>query len=156
MSAERRGRAWLIGAAVALVAVAVVSGLVRWSGQPPEGPVSVPWDHAACSECGMLVSEPAFAAQLHQQDGHVHFFDDPGCLLRYEAREAPAVHARWFHHVREDRWLRGEAVSFEELEPTPMGWGLGAVEVGEGGGVSFEEARQRVRRIDRGRDEGKR
>ncbi len=156
MSTERPVRVLLVGGAAALLAAGVVAGLVRWSGQPPEGPVPVPWDHAACSECGMLVSEPAFAAQLHTRDNRIHFFDDPGCLLRYEAREALPVHARWFHHSREDRWLPGDAVSFAEVTPTPMGWGLGAVDAGEPRALSLDEARDRVRSLDRGRGEARR
>ena len=153
MKAEHRGRGLLLAFATALVAIGIVSVLVHESGRPPEGPVPVPWDHAVCSECGMLVSEPAFAAQLHTRDGQVHFFDDPGCLLRYETQEAPPVHARWFHHQREARWLPGEAVSFGEVSPTPMGWGLGALDAGESDALTLEEARSRVRSRATRRDE---
>jgi copper chaperone NosL len=110
--------------------------------RPPAGPVPVAWDRTPCARCHMLVGEPAFAAQLQTRDGEVLDFDDPGCLLLYEHEYRPEVHARWFHHLEEDRWLNGTEAVFVEAGPTPMGYGLGVVAVGEG--LSLEEARARV------------
>lgn len=156
MRAETRRR---IGHLVAALAVAAgvaggVAVLVARSGTPPEGPVEVAWDRHACARCGMLVSEPSFAAQLHTADGAVHYFDDPGCLLLWRAAHDPEVHATWFHHVDEERWLSGAAVGFVEASPTPMGYGLGAVEAGRSGALSPAEALERARRRDRRGREG--
>ena len=155
MASERRLRRALLAAAAALGVVAAVAALVRWSGRPPEGPVPVAWDRVACAECNMLVSEPAFAAQLHTHDA-VHHFDDPGCLFRFEDREGPQVRARWFHHLREERWIPGDAVAFVPTEPTPMGYGLGAVTEGNGAALSPEAAREHARARDRARMEAPR
>jgi hypothetical protein len=92
----------------------------------------------------MLIGEAAFAAQLQAQDGQVFDFDDPGCLLRFEAEREPAVHARWFHHLREERWLSGDEAAFVDVKPTPMGYGLGAVEAGTPGALPLDAARRRV------------
>jgi hypothetical protein len=92
----------------------------------------------------MLISDPAFAAQLHTEDGLVVSFDDPGCLLSYQGAREPRVRALWFHHVREDRWLPGSAVGFERAERTPMDFGLGAVDAGAPGALSLEQARAEV------------
>jgi len=85
------------------------------------------WDRVACARCHMLVSDPAFAAQLHTPAGEVLFFDDPGCLLLQRA-EAPDPEARaFFHDSRGARWLSEAEVGFVPVDETPMGHGLAAV-----------------------------
>lgn len=136
---------WL-GAAGAL-AVAVAAAVLV-SGRPPEGPVAVDWDGARCARCGMLVSEPSFAGQLHLEDGSVQHFDDPGCLLlQRQDLDASEIHAAWLHHVEEERWIRLERSAFVPVSHSPMGYGLGAVEAGsEPGALSPEEALARLSR----------
>ena len=111
---------------------------------PPEGPQPIVWDREPCAHCRMLIGDPAFAAQLHTADGEVESFDDPGCLFARIAAREPAVHALWFHHVSEPQWLPAERVAFARVDPTPMGFGIGAVEAGTPGALSLEEARARV------------
>lgn len=112
----------------------------------PAGAVDPVWDREACAHCRMHVSEPGFAAQLHTPDGEVLFFDDPGCLFAY-LDEHPALHPThmWFHHVREPRWIPADRVRFVRVSPTPMGYGLGAVDRPEPGSLTLEQARERVR-----------
>jgi copper chaperone NosL len=133
----RDPRRALARALVALAAALAACG-------PPEGPQPIVWDREPCAHCRMLISDPAFAAQLHTTDGAVESFDDPGCLFARLAARRPAVHALWFHHVREDRWLRADAVAFERVDPTPMDFGLGAVDAGTPGALSLEQAQARV------------
>lgn len=121
----------LLGLGIGAVAVAaLVVFLVVFASAPPGGAVEPVWDRTSCAWCKMHVGEPAFAAQLHTVEGDVLFFDDPGCLFELEAERRPDVHARFFHHLREDRWLAGDAVAFVPVEQSPMGYGLGAVEKG--------------------------
>jgi copper chaperone NosL len=111
----------------------------------PEGPQPIAWDREPCAHCRMLIGDPAFAAQLQLADGAVESFDDPGCLLaRLDARPA-AVHALWFHHLREERWLPGDGVAFVRVAQTPMDSGLGAVDVGTQGAIPLEAARTELR-----------
>lgn len=150
MSRRSQGRpgpgAWIgVGAGV-LAVVAVVIAVVMLQ-RLPDGPVPIAWDQEACAHCHMHVGDPHFAAQLQLADGRVLNFDDPGCALHYLARVRPEeVHALWFHALRDDRWLRRAEVAFVEVNPTPMGWGLGAVPAGTPGALSFDEARQRLER----------
>jgi len=119
-------------ASLALAASLLVAGLAA-CGEGGDGPVPVAWDRQACARCRMLVSDPHYAAQLHAAGGTVYHFDDPGCLLLHRA-EHPEIEVRatWYHHVREDRWVKGERVAFVPVdEPTPMAYGLGAVERSE-------------------------
>jgi hypothetical protein len=133
-------RKWLAPVVGVLVAAGGLGAALSWTERLPEGPVEVLWDREACAHCRMHVGEPAFAAQLQLKDGRVLHFDDPGCLLRYEADTHPDVHAVWFHHSRTDAWLPRDRTAFMPVSPTPMGYGLGAVEVGAPGAVSMAQA----------------
>jgi copper chaperone NosL len=112
---------------------------------PGEGPELIAWDREPCAHCRMLISDPAFAAQLQTRDGVVASFDDPGCLLAALPAYAE-VRALWFHHGAEERWLPGEGVGFVPVPRSPMGYGLAAVAAGAPGALSLEEARARVAR----------
>jgi copper chaperone NosL len=122
VATERRSARWLF----ALAGAALLFGLWRLAA-PPRGPVEPAWDRVACARCHMLLSDPAFAAQLHLPNGEVRFFDDPGCLLLYRA-DAPEPQAKaWFHDSRSERWLSDAEVGFVRVDETPMGHGLAAV-----------------------------
>jgi hypothetical protein len=97
----------------------------------------------------MTVGDPHFAAQLQTQEGQVLNFDDPGCLLRYLAAERPRVHALYFHHLTQDRWLAGSQVGFVPVPHSPMGYRLGAVEAKQAGALGLEAAQSRL--ADQGR-----
>src|SRR5262245_64913286 len=108
-------------------------------GPPAQGPAPIAWDEEACAHCRMLISDPAFAAQLRAEDGSVESFDDPGCLLAQLGERHPRE--VWFHHLREERWIAGDRVAFELVPQTPMGYGLGAVDTGSVGALDLEAAR---------------
>lgn len=128
------------------VVVAVIGGAVTWSvfasGKLPDGPATIVFDKAACVACGMHVGEPAFAAQVTTKDGRVHAFDDPGCLFLWLDEQKPEVHSMFFRHHREDRWLSSSAVAFVPVTPTPMGFGLAAVDDDSAGAIGLEAARR--------------
>ena len=111
---------------------------------PAEGPQPIVYDREPCAHCRMLISEPRFAAQLQTETGEILNFDDPGCLLASLAKRSPPVHALWFHHASEDRWLDADRVAFAPTERTPMGYGLGAVDAGSPGALSLADAQARV------------
>jgi hypothetical protein len=153
MAAERPGR-WLLGAGAALLVAAGLFAALRWAQAPPEGPAPVAYDRASCTRCRMLIGEPAFAAQIQWSSGDVSLFDDPGCLLLYLDEHPGEVRALWFHHVREDRWIPGDRVAFAPASPTPMGYGLGAVDAGTPGALSRAEALARAREREASRQGG--
>ncbi|MCC6672045.1 MAG: hypothetical protein IT458_13365 [Planctomycetes bacterium] len=124
----------LVGAGVA-AAVGIAAFL---SEQPPAGPVTPVFDKQACVFCKMHVGEPRFAAQLQTRGGDVHFYDDPGCLAEHLAAERLDVHAIYFRHLHEDRWVILDKAGFVPITPTPMGFGYGAVDAGAPGAIPFE------------------
>lgn len=106
-------------------------------------PAPIAYDREPCAHCRMLISDPAYAAQLETADGEVASFDDPGCLLAALVAH-PNPRVLWFHHTREERWLAGDEVGFVRVAHTPMGYGLAAVGADEPGALSLEEARALV------------
>lgn len=122
----------------------VLVALLACGRKVPDGPEPVAWDHQACAHCRMLVGEPAYAAQLITTDGDVAYFDDPGCLIHYEADRSPRVHRRWFHDSTSQRWLGADEVGFVTGATTPMGYGLAAVPRSTPGAIALDEARRRL------------
>lgn len=119
--------------AVATFVASLVVGfvvIVRGGSQLPDEIQPIEWNRQACAHCGMLVGEPAYAAELITDDGEVAAFDDPGCALRYLDERAPRIHRMWFHHHTEDKWIPIGRARFITGQKTPMGSGLGAVEDG--------------------------
>jgi len=110
----------------------------------PTAPMPIVWEKEACAHCHMHIGEPRFAAQLQTREGEIFNFDDPGCLLRFSAEKPRNVHAMYFHHQTEDRWLRFQETGFVSVEPTPMGYNLGAVPAGTPGALSYADAQRRV------------
>lgn len=129
------------------VVIAVVGGAIAFSvaasAKLSDGPFDVIWDKAACSACGMHVGEPPFAAQLTTKSGDTHAFDDPGCLFLFVAEQRPEVHSAFFRHHKEDRWIAERNVAFVPVQPTPMGFDIGAVDAGTPGAIDVDDARRK-------------
>ena len=131
-----------------LLATAAITAFVRRSQALPSAPRAIIWDRESCQQCRMAISDPHFAAQLQEADGNILDFDDPGCLIAYAAAHhldlgSREVHAVYFHHHREDRWLTLEQAGFAPA-PSPMGHGLGAVERGAPASISYGQAAQQL------------
>lgn len=132
------GKLVALGLVAALVAVVVA--VVRSGSTIPEDVQPISWSHDACAHCGMLVGDPAHAAQLITEDGDVLVFDDPGCALRYVDEHSPRIHRWWFHHGTGERWIPADATGFLTGGTTPMGLGLSAVERDTAGSIDLAAA----------------
>lgn len=130
----------LSGAAMATVAL-----LLFFGERLAEGPAPITWNKEACAQCRMHIGDKAFAAQLQLTTGEVRSFDDPGCAFHSLAQTQPAdLHAVYFRHMTEDRWLSSAEVRFIPAESTPMGYGFGAVAEGAQGSLSLAEVMAKV------------
>jgi len=118
-----------------------------------DGPPQIVVDRTACAHCGMLVSEPAFAAAYRAPEAKARVFDDIGCLLEAIRTESDPHRLRfWFHDVRDGRWIDGDEAIFvraAELR-TPMGGGLTAYD--DAVGAERAATRHRGRVVGRLRD----
>lgn len=134
-----------LGVALAALAAAGFTWLLVRAQALPQGVVPIAWDKEACAHCRMHVGERGFAAQLQLEDGQVLNFDDPGCLFSWLAAGPVKVHATFFHHHTEERWLPLERTGFIAVLPTPMGFGLAAVDASAPGALTAEQAQAKVR-----------
>jgi hypothetical protein len=143
---ERARKLLLIASSLLLIAGAAAAIVWLLAPAPARGgPVPVIWDKTACAHCRMHIGEPAFAAQLQTADGRVLDFDDPGCLFLLLDAEQPQITEIYFHHSEQDGWLSRQEVGFVRHTPTPMGFGLAAVERTRAGALGFEQAAEHVR-----------
>ena len=114
-------------------------------GTRADGPPEIHVDRTACSHCGMLISEPVYAAAYRAPDSDPRVFDDIRCLLEAARKEPRAGTLRfWFRDAASalpqggslaatgrprgeggEEWIPGDAafVSSPTLR-TPMGGGL--------------------------------
>ena len=91
-----------------------------------DGPPVIEVDRSACAHCGMLISEPRFAAAYRLTPG-TPIFDDIGCLLDAFSREADKGSIRfWFHDVNTAEWVDGSRAVFIQSARlrTPMAGGV--------------------------------
>jgi len=92
--------------------------------QPPE----IRYGRDTCAYCGMIISDPRFAAAAAAADGTMTLFDDIGDLLAYRKENQPSWVAIWVHDYETQEWLSAEEAWYL-LAPgirSPMGWGLAA------------------------------
>lgn len=139
---------WIV-AVLALAVVTTVAVAAFLSSRLPMGPVEPVWDQQACAHCRMHVGEPRFAAQLQTAQGDVWFYDDPGCLAEHldaarDSGRALDVHAIFFRHLHEPRWVSEAEARFVTVSPTPMGFGFGVVDAADPAALEFAGFLQRV------------
>lgn len=102
-----------------------LSLLAAACGASAEGPPAIEVDRSACSHCGMLISEPLYAAAYRAPASDGRVFDDIGCLLAAARLEAVAPRA-WFHDASGGGWIEAADAFFvasSEIR-SPMGGGL--------------------------------
>ena len=110
-----------------IVAVVAAAAIGAACGVKADGPPHFEVDRTPCAHCGMLISEPVYAAAYRAARSESRVFDDIGCLLKAAAQEPRADALRfWFHDAATAVWIDGTDavfVSSRELR-TPMGGGL--------------------------------
>ena len=107
------------------MALTLASAIACRAGE--EGPPRIEVDRTACAHCGMLISEPIFAAAYRSPHGEARVFDDIACMLDAAGREQnPGALRFWFHDAATSRWIDGGAATFVSSASlkTPMGGGL--------------------------------
>ncbi len=113
-----------------LSAISGVALLALACGAPPSGAPEIVVDRTACSHCGMLVSEPIYAAAYQAAGSDAKVFDDIGCMLesihREGLRESDAGLRMWFHDGNDGAWIEREQAVFVHSPsiPTPMAGGI--------------------------------
>lgn len=94
----------------------------------PEEPV---WGKQPCAHCVMLLSERQHGAQAQLHNGERHYFDDPGCLVAWQAERQAEIAGRWVRRYDQPaagiEWLEASSAKYVKVAHTPMGFGFVAV-----------------------------
>lgn len=101
---------------------------------------AVAWNREICAQCGMVVGDRNFAAQLRTRDGLTLNFDDPGCLMSFLQQRHPAVQAIYVRNAHADNWLPEAEAAFIRVPQSPSGYDLAAVARNTPGALSWAEA----------------
>ena len=108
-----------------IAAVALLVGAA--CGTNAGGPPAIEEDRTPCAHCGMLISEPVYAAAYRAPGGDPAVFDDIACMLA-SARKAAVSHSAqfWFHDAATSKWIEGDEALFVKSPNirTPMGGGM--------------------------------
>jgi copper chaperone NosL len=112
------------------LAVSAAMLLVACSQQPAEPqPPEIIYGEDVCDLCGMIISEPRYAAASLTTSGQAHKFDDIGDMFAYHQAHAEEQVSAWFvHDYRNEAWIRGETafyVTAAQID-SPMGHGVAA------------------------------
>jgi copper chaperone NosL len=113
-------------------------------GTPLDQPEPMVFDHVACDHCGMLVSDPRFAAQLVTREGDRYQFDDPACVFQHIVDHGGSLGHVWFHDSAGEGWLDHRQVGFVPASGAPMDGGLAAVPLATEEAWTFAEASARL------------
>ncbi len=90
--------------------------------QPPE----IHYAEDVCTECGMIISEPRFAAAYYTVDGDARRFDDIGGMASHHAEKQEDVAQFWVHDYDTEEWIIADQAFFvmsDQLH-TPMDFGV--------------------------------
>ena len=96
-------------------------------GNASHRPVEMVRGKFQCSECGMIINDLNFAAQITSHVGKTWFFDDHGCMAVWEKRlELDQTPAIWVPDLLTGEWIDGRTAWYSRTDSTPMMYGFGA------------------------------
>jgi copper chaperone NosL len=92
--------------------------------QPPE----IYYGEDVCVECGMIISDPRFAAAYYTTDGSVKQFDDIGGMAVHYVEHEETITQYWVHDFDTEQWLNAEQAYFVMSDQihSPMDYGIAA------------------------------
>lgn len=109
-----------------------------------EGPEEIRWGRETCEICGMIISDPFFAAEVRGGEDHkLYKFDDIGDAVHWlkmqSWAEAPNIEFWVRDYPTGTRWLDARTVRYVTGLVTPMDYGFGAVESSGPDTISYAE-----------------
>lgn len=90
--------------------------------QPPE----IFYGEDLCEECGMIISDPRFAAAYYTQNGDARQFDDIGGMAVHHAEHQEGIAQFWVHDFETEEWIKAEQAYFvmSDQVHSPMDYGI--------------------------------
>lgn len=120
--------------------------LAACGGNNLDTPPEIAYGRDVCVQCGMIISEPQFAASYTTKTGDVRLFESIEDMAMYHSEHQEDVHLFWVHDYETEEWVRGDEAVYvlSETIITPMGAGVVAAAdeagaealVAEGGGTA--------------------
>jgi copper chaperone NosL len=110
----------------------VVAAPAIWTllaqGPAETGPPLIRYGQDRCDVCGMIISDPRYAAGV-RRGGSTHRFDDIGCFVKHSgAAVMTGQAAGYVHDAGTHEWVEARAAVFVRSPAirTPMGFGVAA------------------------------
>jgi copper chaperone NosL len=90
--------------------------------QPPE----IFFGEDLCVECGMIISDPRFAAAYYTSNGDARQFDDIGGMAVHHAEHQEDIAQFWVHDFETEEWIKAELAYFvmSDQVHSPMDYGV--------------------------------
>ncbi len=130
------------------LAPAVFLMLALTACQKDKGPVEIIYGRDTCEMCGMIISEPRFAAEVRVvSDNKTHKFDDIGCAVNWlELQGVGLLGAKEIWVMDNDNgktWLDARR-AFYRKGRSPMNYNFAAVAAPRQGAVDFMTMRKQA------------
>ncbi len=108
-----------IAAALALAALAL---LTACGAEKRE--IEIAYGTDVCEYCRMTIDDPALAAAFEDEQGHVHLFDEPGCMASWLRDRRDGVGRAMVRDAEGRGWLEAQQAYFARGQRTPMAFGF--------------------------------
>ena len=116
--------------------------------EPDEGPVKIRWGRETCTICGMIISDPRYAAEIRDPEKNLFKFDDIGDAVHWLSVQDWKADPKIEFWVRDSNtgkdWLDARKAFYHPDTISPMDYGYAAVPTKETGAVTFEVMRAAV------------
>lgn len=136
----------------AVIALFAATPFVAACKPQKEGPEEVRWGREVCVICGMIISDPRFAAELRGgPDRDLVKFDDIGDAVHWLGEQSWAQDPDIEFWVRDyetgTRWIDARDARYVSGVVSPMDYGFGAVESSGPDTLSFADMKAEVLKI---------
>lgn len=115
-----------------IVTLVLTLSTTLWGCAPADDgihPPEIAYGQDVSDGCGMIISDPAYAAASVLKDGTTYKFDDVGDMLKYHFERPDKTVAEYFvHDYQTQQWLTADQAVFVQSDSlvSPMGYGLAA------------------------------
>lgn len=119
-------------ASIWTVVLVFILSVALWGCGPADTaihPPEIAYGQDVSEGCGMIISDPAYAAASVLKDGTSYKFDDVGDMLKYHFERPDRTVAEYFvHDYQTQAWLTADQAVFVQSDSlvSPMGYGLAA------------------------------
>ena len=113
---------------VPVLLIAAIGVAVWAQREKPTGPPDITYGVDICYQCGMIISDPRFAAAYRLESDVARKFDDLGEMLAALPKEEETIVEIWIHDFESEEWIDAKTAVYvhsDQLQ-TPMGFAIAA------------------------------